>query len=175
MTKQELFTQIQNRFPVNIQNEVAIVVSYKGKLYSMPSHKLEWDFSIADKRFTVAQLMPFLKGEEVQEEKTIDPRSNYHQLLTFRAEAPIDVFRLMTSLAEEDLMGQYGIEKYEEGDIHMGHLGTMYVPASLSLIEVKKQLWDVALKNKVLDCHVLIQSLDYPIFNRLRDRDSPQP
>jgi hypothetical protein len=172
MTKQKLFTQIQNRFPVNIKSEVAIVVSYKGKLYCMPSHKLEWDFSIADKRFTVAQLMPFLKGEVVLEEKTIDPNSDRHQLLTFRAEAPIDVHRLMIALNEEDI--NIGLQNFSYGDIY-GHMGMLYAPAELSLIQIKQQLWDIVQKHNVDDPHVLIQSLDYPIFKTLRDRDSPQP
>ena len=174
MNKQQLFNQIQNRFPVNIQTEVAIVVSYKGKLCSMPSHMLEWDFSIADKRLTVAQLMPFLKGEVVQEEKTIHPKSDRHQLLTFRSEAPIDVFKLMVALDEADLMGKYGLETFTEGDKY-GHMGMLYAPVELSLIQIKRQLWDIALPVRELDCHVLIQSLDYPIFKTLRDRDSPQP
>ena len=53
--------------------------------------------------------------------------------------------------------------------------GKVAVPSHLSLIQVKELMWKLADKYNIPDVHVLIQSLDYPVFEGRRDRDSPQP
>jgi hypothetical protein len=97
-----------------------------------------------------------------------------YQFLTFRAEAPCDFFRFAFHCSENDEIVMFdSFQQAHSWDYT--HKGRVCVPSHLSLIQVKELMWELADKYNIPDVHVLIQSLDYPVFEGHRDRDSPQP
>jgi hypothetical protein len=168
MNKQQLIDQIKNRFSVNAKTDVAPVVSYKGKLYTMCLYDLREDFRNLKDEYTVDQLIPFLKGEEVQEVKAIDPKDSRFQSFTFRSDTQI--FNLLTILRNEQ--PKMGLETYTLGELEA--TGTIYAPAELSLIQVKEILIGINEAHNLYN-EIFCQTIDYPIFEGLRDRYAPMP
>lgn len=170
MKKEILIGAIKERFS-NLPQDIAVVVVYKTKKYSIRPEELNFKNFI--KNYTVKELNPFYYGEIVEEQKELCENPEF-QYLTFRAEAPCDFFRFAFYCSEnkEDIM----FDNFQQSDSwYKSHRGRLAAPSELSLIEVKKMMWVIAKKYNIPDVHVLIQSLDYPVFSGLRDRYSPNP
>ena len=170
MKKETLIQKINDRFS-NLTQDVAVVVIYKGKKYSMCPDRLQHKGFI--NRVFIDEIRPFYYGEIVEEQQELCPNPEY-QHLTFRAEAPCDAWAFAYHLNKnfEDIQ----VLSFEVGKSVFGHnTGKLYAPSHLSLIQVKELMWELADKYNIPDVHVLIQSLDYPVFEGHRDRNSPQP
>lgn len=170
MKKETLIEAIKERF-YNLPQDIAVVVGYKTKKYSIRPEQLEYKNFI--NVFTVNELKPFYHGEIIGEQKELCANPEF-QYFTFRAEAPCDFFRFAFHCSEndEDIM----FDNFQQSDSwDKSHKGRLAAPSELSLIEVKKMMWAIAEKYNIPDTHVLIQSLDYPVFSGLRDRNSPNP
>ena len=156
----------------NLPQDIAIVVNYRGEKHSIVPEELNYPLCV--KNLTVNEIKPFLFGEIVEEQQEICKSNPKYQFFTFRAEAGIDAWSLAYKCSEN----------YEPIRFHSFQLanepfgenyGKILAPTNMTLIEVKSLMWEIAEKYKISDVHVLIQSLDYPIFEGLRDRDSPNP
>jgi hypothetical protein len=170
MKKETLIQKITNRFS-NLPQDVAVVVIYKGQKHSVRPEVFSYERYIS--KTTIEQIKPFYYGEIVEEKQELCGNTAY-QFLTFRAEAPCDFFRFAYHCSEnqEDVM----FDSFQQGQSwHQSHRGRVAVPSHLSLIQVKELMWELADKYNIPDAHILIQSLDYPVFEGHRDRDSPQP
>ena len=170
MKKETLIQKISNRFS-NLPQDVTVVVIYKGEKYSM--RPCDVDNKYFAERNTVEEIKPFYYGEIVEEQQELCPNPAY-QYLTFRAEAACDAWAFAYHLNknDEDIM----FLSFQLGKSVFGHnIGKLYAPSHLSLIQVKELMWELADKYNIPDVHVLIQSLDYPVFDGMRDRNSPQP
>ena len=170
MKKTELIQKITERFS-NLPQNVEVVVVYKGEKHSIRPEVLCYEYF--SKNNTIEQIKPFFYGEIVEEQQELCGNPEY-QFLTFRAEAPCDFFRFAFYCNEND--EDVFFDSYQQGHSwHQSHRGRVAVPSNLSLIQVKELMWDIADKYNIPDAHVLIQSLDYPVFEGMRDRYSPQP
>jgi hypothetical protein len=170
MKKQDIIQNIVNRFS-NLPQDVSVVVTYKGEKYSILPYKFQYK-SFFD-YFTIEKLKPFMCGEIIEEQKELCGNPEF-QFLTFRAEAPCDFFRFAFHCSEnnEDIM----FDSFQQSHSwEQSHKGKLAAPSHLSLIQIKELMWELADKYNIPDTHILIQSLDYPIFNGKRDRNSPQP
>jgi hypothetical protein len=170
MKKETLIQKIKDRFS-NLPQDVAVVVIYKGKKHSMCPQVFSYERFISG--ITVEQIKPFYYGEIVEEQQELCGNPNF-QFLTFRAEAPCDFFRFAFHCSEnqEDVM----FDSFQQAHSwDYSHKGRVCVPSHLSLIQVKELMWELADKYNIPDVHILIQSLDYPVFEGHRDRNSPQP
>jgi hypothetical protein len=170
MKKETLIQKIKERFS-NLPQDVAVVVIYKGKKHSMEPSDL--DNKYFAERNTIDEIKPFFYGEIVEEKQELCPNPNY-QFLTFRAEAAIDAWSFGFHLAQNFKDIQLVSFEVENG-VFGNKTGKLCAPSNLSLIEVKQMMWDFADEYEIYDTHVLIQSLDYPVFEGHRDRNSPQP
>jgi len=170
MKKETLIQKISNRFS-NLPQDITIVVIYKGEKYSMRPCDVENKYF--SERNTVEEIKPFYYGEIVEEQQELCGNPAY-QFLTFRAEAPCDFFRFAFYCSEndEDIMFD-SFQQAQSWDY--SHKGRLCAPSHLSLIQVKELMLELADKHNIPDVHVLIQSLDYPVFEGHRDRNSPQP
>ena len=170
MKKETLIQKINERFS-NLPQDVAVVVIYKGKKYSACPDRFQHQGFI--NRTTIDELKPFYYGEIVEEQQELCPNTAY-QYLTFRAEAACDgwAFAYHLNKNNEDIM----FVSFNLGETNYGeNTGKLYAPSHLSLIQIKELMWELADKYEIYDAHVLIQSLDYPVFEGHRDRNSPQP
>lgn len=170
MKKETLVQKIKERFS-NLPQDVAVVVTYKEKKYSTRPEVFGWEKHI--KNTTIEQLKPFYYGEIIEEQQELCGNPEF-QFLTFRAEAPCDFFRFAFYCSEnkEDVI----FDSFQQAHSwNKSHRGRVAVPSHLSLIQVKELMWELADKYNIPDTHVLIQSLDYPVFEGHRDRYSPQP
>jgi hypothetical protein len=170
MKKETLIQKINNRFS-NLPQDVAVVVIYKGKKYSICPDRFQEEWFI--NRTTIDVIKPFYYGEIVEEKQELCPNPEY-QYLTFRAEAACDAWGFAYHLNKnnEDIM----LLSFQVGESVFGfNTGKLYAPFHLSLVQVKELMWELADKYEIHDAHVLIQSLDYPVFEGQRDRNSPQP
>jgi len=171
MKKADLIQKTKERFS-NLPQDVAVVVSYKGVKHRMCPQ--EMDYKYFSERNTIEDIKPFYYGEIVQEEQQLCPRPEY-QYLTFRFEAGIDAYSLAYH-TQKDFDCLIGITKIEMGNgFSVSNTGVMYAPSHLTLPQIKLLVNEICEENNILDCHILIQSIDYPIFEGLRDRDTPQP
>jgi len=170
MKKETLIQKINDRFS-NLPQDVTVVVIYKGEKYST-SPDILLDKSFAN-RVTVEEIKPFYYGEIVEEQQELCGNPAY-QFLTFRPEALCDVFRFAFHCSEndEDII----FDSFQQASkFPYSHKGRLCAPSHLSLIQVKELMWELADKHNIPDVHILIQSLDYPVFEGHRDRNSPQP
>jgi hypothetical protein len=157
----------------NLPKDVAVVVYYKGKKHSLiPEYYNE---PSEFKNLTMDEIKPFLFGEIVEEQQEICESNPKYQFFTFRAEAGIDAWSLAHKCSEHYEQIQFHSFQLTDEPLLGGNYGKIFAPAQMTLIEVKLLMWEIAEKYKISDVHVLIQSLDYPIFEGLRDRDSPNP
>lgn len=170
MKKETLIKKINERFS-NLPQDVAVVVTYKGKKYSACPDRFQHEGFV--NRTTIDEIRPFYYGEIVEEQQELCPNSSF-QFLTFRAEAPCDIFRFAYYCSEnqEDIMFDNFQQSHSWEQANRGRLAA---PAHLSLPQIKLLMWELADKYNIPDVHVLIQSLDYPVFEGRRDRNSPQP
>lgn len=170
MKKTELIQKIQERFQSYDQN-VAVVVEYKGVKYSEAPRFFGYKGFQSQ---TIQNLKPFLYGEIVEEKQSICKNPAF-QYLTFRSEAAIDTYRLAAAAAEDEKC-LIGITKFEMGQTWSdSNTGVMYAPSHLTLPQIKLLVNEYCENYNIPDAHILIQSLDYPVFDGLRDRQSPQP
>lgn len=170
MKKETLIQKINERFS-NLPQDVAVVVNYKGKKYSDCPDRFTNNEIVS--WITVERLKPFYYGEIIEEQQELCGNTEF-QFLTFRAEAPCDFFRFAFHCSEnqEDIM----FDSFQQAHSwETSHRGKVAVPSNMSLIQVKELMWELADKYNIPDVHILIQSLDYPVFEGHRDRDSPQP
>ena len=170
MKKAYLIQKTKERFS-NLPQDVAVVVNCYGKKHAITPAM--FDMPRQMENFTINQIKPFFYGEIVEEQQELCGNPEY-QFLTFRAEAPIDIwsFAYYCSMNFEEIMFD---SVKASNSIYQSHRGKLAAPSNLSLTEVKSLMWDIADKYNLGDVHVLIQSLDYPVFEGLRDRDTPQP
>ena len=157
----------------NLPQDVAVVVNYKGKKYSIVPEYLNNPVML--KNLTMNEIKPILFGEIVEEQQELCKSNPRYQFFTFRAEAGIDVWSLAYKCSKNDEQIEFFSFELADGHIWEGYYGKIFAPAQMTLIEVKLLMWEIAEKYKISDVHVLIQSLDYPIFEGLRDRCSPNP
>lgn len=170
MKRTELIQKTKERLSI-LPQEVAVVVNYKGKKHSIIPY--EFNNPIILKRLTMNDIRPFLNGEIVEEQKEIWTESPDRQFFTFRAEAAIDAWSFANKCSENFENIQFHTFTIGEKPLFDDNFGKICAPSNLSLIEVKTSMWELAHKYEIADVHVLIESLDYPIFEGLRDRDSP--
>ena len=172
MNKSDLIKKTIERLS-NLPQDIAIVVNYNGEKHSIIPQSLSYPLYV--KNLTINEIKPFLIGEIVKEQQELCESNPKYQFLTFRAEAPIDAwsFAHMCSKNREQIQ----FHSFQLGDIPYfdGNYGKILAPTNMTLIEVKSLMWEIAEKYKLYDVHVLIQSVDYPIFEGFRDRDSPNP
>jgi len=170
MKKTDLIQKAKERFQ-NLSQDVAVVVKYKGELFSERPEVLSFPNIL--KYMTMEKLYALVKGEIVQEQQELCENGKY-QFLTCRVEAPIDMMSLAYHTSKND--DDFFLEKFEAGNGWLkAHRAVVVVPAILSLVDAKVFVNDLCETYNIGDCHILIQSLDYPIFEGKRDRDTPQP
>jgi hypothetical protein len=170
MKKETLIQKIKERFS-NLPQDVAVVVIYKGEKHSICPNRFEEEWFI--NRTTIEKIKPFFYGEIVEQKQELCQNPEY-QYLTFRAEAACDAWAFAYHLNKnnENIM----LLSFQLGESVFGfNTGKLYAPSNMSLIQVKELMWELADKYEIYDAHVLIQSLDYPVFEGHRDRNSPQP
>ena len=168
MKKETLVQKIKQRFS-NLPQDIAVVVIYKGKKYSICPDRFEGNLVLD--RLTVEQIKPFYYGEIIEQQQELCGNPQY-QFLTFRAEAPCDFFRFAFHCSEnqEEIM----FDSFQQAHTwNESHKGKLVAPSNLSLSEIKELMWKIADKYNILDSHVLIQTLDYPVFCGMRGRDTP--
>jgi hypothetical protein len=170
MKKTDLIQKAKERFS-NLPQDVAVVVKYKGELFSERPKVLSFNRIL--EIISMEKLYALVKGEIIQEQQELCKNPEY-QFLTCRVEAPIDIISLAYNTRKND--DEFFLEKWEAGNgWTKSHRAVVAVPAELSLIEAKVFVNDLCETYNIPDCHVLIQSLDYPIFEGKRYRDTPQP
>jgi hypothetical protein len=170
MKKTELIKKAKERFS-NLPQDVAVVVKYKGDLVSvLPIH---FDYPNVMNQLKMKGAYAFVYGEIVQEEQTLCGNTEF-QTLTCRVEAQIDLFTMAAEMMKQD-QDFFVIDFKASEGFPYDHKAQIAVPSNMSLVEVKKWLYDFSNQNDLYDNHILIQSLDYPIFQGRRDRNSPQP
>jgi hypothetical protein len=170
MKKETLIQKINDRFS-NLPQDVSVVVIYKGQKHSMCPQVFSYEKFLEN--ITVEQIKPFYYGEIVEEKQELCGNPKF-QFLTFRPEASCDFFRFAFHCSEnnEDII----FDSFQQGNGWTeSHKGKLCAPSHLSLTKVKELMWKIADKYNIPDVHILIQSLDYPVFEGRRDRDSPQP
>ncbi len=168
MKKTDLIQKAVERFSI-LPQDVAVVLRYKGEMFSIVPNYLHSKNIIENLKLKKAYAMVY--GEIIQEEQELCKNTNL-QYMTARAEAPVDVFCIGSVSYEYDVY----VEEFKAGNgWDVGHMVKFAVPSNMSLIEVKEHLIKICDKHEIYDCHILIQSLDYPIFEGMRDRDTPQP
>lgn len=170
MKKADLIQKAKERFS-NLPQDVAVVVKYKGDLVSVLPEQL--DYPKVMERLTMKGAYAFVYGEIVKEEQTLAGNPEF-QILTCRIEAQIDLFSLAYKMEKKD-QDFFVIDFKAAQGFPYDHTAQIAVPSKMSLIEVKKWLYDFSKENRLYNNHILIQSLDYPVFQGNRDRYSPQP
>ena len=171
MKKTDLIQKAKERFS-NLPQDVAVVLRYKdgGLMRIVPQH-LDEPRIMEKLKMRGAYAMVY--GEIIQEEQELCGNPEY-QFMTARVEAAVDVFRL--GVVCNDNNYDVFIEEFKAGNgWDKPHTAKLAVPANMSLIEVKEHLNEICEKHNIPDCHILIQSIDYPVFEGHRDRDTPQP
>jgi hypothetical protein len=170
MKKTDLIQKVKERFQ-NLPQDVEVVVKYKGEMFSERPEVL--NFADILKYISMKKLYALLKGEIIQEEQQLCGNTEY-QFLNCRVEAPIDMMSLAYHTTKND--DEFFLHKWESGNgFNKANRAIVVVPAQMSLIEAKVYVNNLCETYDIPDCHVLIQSLDYPVFQGMRDRNSPQP
>lgn len=169
MKKTDLIQKAKERFQ-HLPQDVAVVVKYKGEMFSEKPEYLS--FPNVLKYISMATLYALVKGEIIQEQQELCGNPKF-QFMTCRVEAAIDMMALAYFTRKND--DDFFLEKWEAGMGFSQHTALVAVPAEMSLLEVKVFVNDLCATYDIPDCHILIQSLDYPVFQGYRDRDSPQP
>lgn len=168
MKKTELIQKAVERFS-NLPQDVAVVLRYKGEMFSIVPNYLDSKRIIEGMKMKKAYAMVY--GEIIQEEQELCKNPNL-QYMTARAEAPVDLFRIGSVSFDYDVY----IEEFKAGNgWDVGHKVKLAVPSNMSLVEIKEHLANICDKHDIYNCHILIQSVDYPVFEGMRDRDTPQP
>jgi len=150
--------------------DVAVVLNYNQKMHVIVPNELERRIDgMSDKEIEI-----LVDGVIVEEEQLL-LADGEHQVLNFRAETSIDVFSLGLALLKDD--SKYAIVKMDalSTEVFYGVVGSLVAPAMMSLVEIKEDLQWICFEHKVYNCHVLIESLDFPVFKGMRDRESPNP
>ena len=169
MKKETLVQKIRERFS-NYQKDIAVVVDYKGTTSATCPMHINGRFF---EEKTIEQIKPFYYGEIIEEKQELCGNPEF-QYLTYRAECANDIFNFGYHCYknQEDIM--FDSFNNSEG-IFVSITGRLVAPSNLSLIEVKELMWKIVEKYNIPDVHILIQSVDYPVFCGLRDRNSPNP